>query len=123
MFSEKEIAYMKSQRLARFATVSTDSQPDVVPVGFEFDGTYFYIGGRNNETTRKYKNVAEGKTQVALVIDDLQSIDPWTPRGIRIYGTADIVERTGYVGRGAYLRVSPKRSWSWNVEEPAMTGS
>ncbi|MCG5217984.1 pyridoxamine 5'-phosphate oxidase family protein [Streptosporangium soli] len=44
-FSEAEIAYLRSQRLARIATVSADGQPDVVPVGFEFDGTYVYVGG------------------------------------------------------------------------------
>jgi hypothetical protein len=47
MFSEKEIAYLKSQRLGRIATASKKSQPDVAPVGFDFDGTYFYVGGVN----------------------------------------------------------------------------
>lgn len=43
MFSDKEINYLKSQRLARVATVSGELQPDVSPVGFEFDGESFYI--------------------------------------------------------------------------------
>ena len=54
MFTEKEKEYIKSQRLARIATVFSVSpsdiasnQPDVVPVGFDFDGEYFYIGGIN----------------------------------------------------------------------------
>jgi pyridoxamine 5'-phosphate oxidase family protein len=48
MFSEKETEYIKSQRLARIATVSPqEMQPDIVPVGFDFDGTNFYVGGRN----------------------------------------------------------------------------
>jgi pyridoxamine 5'-phosphate oxidase family protein len=70
MFTEKETAYLKSQRLARIGTVSADLQPDVSPVGYEFDGEYFYIGGMNNKATRKYKNVADGNSRVALVIDD-----------------------------------------------------
>jgi pyridoxamine 5'-phosphate oxidase family protein len=37
MFSDKEIAYLQSQRLARIATVSKERQPDVAPVGFDFD--------------------------------------------------------------------------------------
>jgi len=45
MFSDEEISYIKSQHLARLATVGPDGQPDVVPVGFDFDGTYFYCGG------------------------------------------------------------------------------
>ena len=28
---------------------------------------------------------------VAIVIDDLKTIDPWDPRGMKIYGIADIV--------------------------------
>ena len=44
-FSDEEVAYLRSQRLARIATVSPDGQPDVVPVGYQFDGTHFYVGG------------------------------------------------------------------------------
>ena len=116
MFTEKETAYLKSQRLARIGTVSADSQPDVSPVGYEFDGEYFYVGGMNNKATRKYKNVAGGNSRVALVIDDLESIDPWSPRGIRVFGTADIVDYEGYAGSGSYLRIKPTVTWSWNVE-------
>ena len=117
MFTEKEIAYIQSQRLARIATVSSDSQPDVSPVGYKFDGQHFSISGRRNTATRKYKNVQAGNTQVALVIDDLESVDPWKPRGIRIFGTAEIVEREGRHGRTADLRITPTISWSWRIEE------
>jgi len=119
MFTEKEIAYLKSQRLARLATVSETGQPDVVAVGFEFDGQHFYIGGYDLPTTRKYKNIAAGHAKVALVIDDLASVNPWSPRGIRIYGTAEIVEHTGRMGPGEYLRITPSVSWSGNIETPA----
>ena len=44
-FTDDEIAFMNAQPLARIATVSADGQPDVVPVGFEFDGTYINVGG------------------------------------------------------------------------------
>lgn len=118
MFTEQEVVYLKSQRLVRIATVSDDRQPDVTPVGFEFDGTFFYVGGRDIAHTRKYRNVKSGNARVALVVDDLVSVRPWSPRGIRIYGTADFVERQGYVGPGAYLRIKPEVSWSWNIEGP-----
>ena len=116
MFTEKETEYLKSQRLARIGTVSADLQPDVSPVGYEFDGEYFYVGGMNNKATRKYKNVADGNSRVALVVDDLESVDPWSPRGIRVFGTADIVDHEGYAGSGSYLRIRPTVTWSWNVE-------
>jgi pyridoxamine 5'-phosphate oxidase family protein len=32
-------------------------QPDVTPVGFDFDGDYFYVGGMNILKSTKYKNV------------------------------------------------------------------
>ena len=112
MFGDEEVSYIKSQRLARLATVGPDGQPDVVPVGFDFDGTYFYVGGRAPEQTRKFRNVRAGHSKVALVIDDLASTNPWTPRYLRVYGTADFTERDGYAGHQAYLRIRPETSWS-----------
>ena len=133
IFSQKEIEYIKSQRLARMATVAskkeqqgehiTTIQPDVVPVGFDFDGDYFYVGGINILTSTKYKNVLKNN-KVAIVIDDLKSIDPWDPRGIRVYGTADVVTRQGGYMEGtshpnpSYIRVKPDKKWSWGIEEP-----
>ena len=118
MFTDEEISYLKSQPLARLATVSAAGQPDAVPVGFEFDDRYFYIGGRDPAGTRKHRNVREGNTQVALVVDDLVTTDPWNPRGIRIYGVAELVEREGRFGPGEYLRITPIISWSWNLGAP-----
>jgi pyridoxamine 5'-phosphate oxidase family protein len=119
MFSEKEIAYLKSQRLARIATASKELQPDVAPVGFDFDGTYFYIGGLNLPKTLKYKNT-QNNPKVSLVIDDLESTNPWRPRGIKIHGIADLTAREGHVGAATYIRIKPKEKWSWGIEEPAI---
>ena len=129
LFTEKEIEYIKSQRLARIATSSISpsnvesSQPDVAPVGFDFDGEYFYVGGINILKSTKYKNVIKNN-KVALVIDDLRSINPWDPRGIRIYGLADTVDRKeGYMSntdhpQSRYIRIRPTEKWSWGIEEP-----
>jgi pyridoxamine 5'-phosphate oxidase family protein len=115
-FTDEEVTYLRSQRLARLATVSPDGQPDAAPVGYEFDGTYFYVGGRDPVKTRKFRNVRAGNAKVALVIDDLVSTDPWTPRSLRVYGTAEIVQRQGRFGPGPYMRISPTISWSSNLE-------
>ena len=123
IFSQKEIEYIKSQRLARIATATPSIQPDVVPVGFDFEGDYFYVGGMNLLKSTKYKNVLKNN-KVALVIDDLKTVDPWDPRGMKIYGTADIVTRQGgYMdntdhSNSHYIRITPKKKWSWGVEEP-----
>jgi pyridoxamine 5'-phosphate oxidase family protein len=121
-FTEEEIAYLQTQRLARIATVSPNGQPDVMPVGYQFDGSYLYVGGMNPVKTRKFRNVRAGNTKVALVIDDLVSVHPWTVRGLRIYGNADLVVRQeGQFGPGHYLRITPTVSWSWNLEGRPVT--
>jgi pyridoxamine 5'-phosphate oxidase family protein len=122
-FTAQEMDYLRSQPLARLATSSADGQPDVVPVAAEFDGEHFWIGGPgvNFLSTRKVRNILEGNREVALVIDDFVSFDPFIVRGIRIYGRADDpVERVGMIGAGSYVRITPTISWSWNLDgEPA----
>jgi pyridoxamine 5'-phosphate oxidase family protein len=116
-FTEEEIAYLRTQRLARIATVAADGQADVMPVGYQFDGKHFYVGGMNPVKTRKFRNVRAGNTKVALVIDDLVSVNPWTVRGLRLYGTAELlVRQEGQFGPGEYMRITPTVSWSWNLE-------
>ena len=107
---------MRSQPLARISTVAPDGQPDVAPVGFEFDGTHFYVGGHDLVKSRKFRNVDAGNAKVALVIDDLKSVDPWRPRFLRVYGTAELVEREGRFGTAPYMRITPTISWSFNLD-------
>jgi pyridoxamine 5'-phosphate oxidase family protein len=118
MFSPEEIAYLQNQPLARISTVSTELQPDVAPVGFRFDGVRFTITGFDITKTLKYKNVKAGNPKVAIVIDDLASVSPWVPRGIKIHGTAEIQE----VGGRANLVITPSQHWSWGIHETAYVG-
>lgn len=119
MFSEKEKDYLKTQKLARIATVSADGQPDVAPVQFEFDGEYFYVGGLTITRTFKYKNVLKNP-RVSIVFDDFENANPWRPRGLKAHGTADIVSGQGRVMPGENIRIKPEKSWSWGIEEPAI---
>jgi pyridoxamine 5'-phosphate oxidase family protein len=124
IYSEPEIQYLKSQRLARIATATRQGKPDVSPVGFEFDGMHFFIGSHSQDiffTTRKYKNVRDGNKEVALVIDDLESIQPWKPRGMKINGAAEIVEHNGMFGPGKYLKITPSITWSWGIKGASAT--
>ena len=118
MFSEQEQAFLQEQLLARIATGAPDGQPSVDVVRFEFDGAHFYIGG--SQASRKYKNVVAGNKKVSLLLDDLKSVQPWEPRGIRIDGMAEAVEHQGHFGPGMYLMITPKVSWSWGIEAPAL---
>ena len=118
MFTEKEIAYIKSQNILRMATVSKSCQPDVAPLVFQFDGDRFLISGFDIPKTLKYKNVESGNDLVALVLDDLASVNPWTPRGIKIHGKAEIIEKDGR----KVLLITPQRLWSWGIEESVVRG-
>ena len=121
MFPEPEVAYLKSQLLMRLATVSSNGRPNVATVGFEFDGQYLYTSCLDKEwfpKTPRYKNVKSGKKWVSLTVDDVVSLppNPWKVRGIRVNGWAEIVEREdGYQGKGEYIRITPKVSWSWGI--------
>jgi pyridoxamine 5'-phosphate oxidase family protein len=57
ILSEREAIYLRSQRIVRIATVAQSSidslQPDVVPVGYDFDGEYFYVSGMNLLKSKK----------------------------------------------------------------------
>jgi pyridoxamine 5'-phosphate oxidase family protein len=119
-FTDEEITYLRSQPLCRFASVGSAGQPDVVPLAFEFDGHGFWVGGVGDAVvnTRKFRNVAAGNDRVALVFDDLISIDPFAARCLRVYGRAGPpVERVSeLVGPGLFMRITPTISWSWNLE-------
>ena len=122
-FSDDEIAYLQSQPVARLATVNADGQPDVVPVAFELDGPYIWVGGVGPDVakTRKLRNIGAGRSKVSLVADDLVSMEPFIARAVRVYGDAEPpVERVGMVGPGLHSRITPTVSWSWNLAgEPA----
>ncbi len=134
IFSQSEIEYLRSQRIARIATASAATsedgskfvQPDVVPVGFDYDGGYFYVSGINIIRSKKYKNILKNK-KVALAVDDWKNDDSWGPRGIRIYGDADVVTRQGgymdQTGRSehTYIRIRPNKKWSWGINEPVFS--
>ena len=135
ILSQNEKDYLNTQRIARIATVSLSSsgadgsrpvQPDVVPVGFDFDGEFLYVSGMNILKSTKYKNVLKNRN-VAIVIDDLKTVDSWDPRGIRIYGDADVVTRRGgYIDPSGnsehhYIRIRPVMKWSWGIDDPVFT--
>ncbi|MFH8337627.1 PPOX class F420-dependent oxidoreductase [Streptomyces sp. AM6-12] len=121
-FSAAELSYLRTQRLGRMATVDPHGQPQANPVGYHLqdDGTIL-IGGYAMGTTKKWRNLRENP-RVALVVDDIVSVDPWRVRGVDIRGEAELL--TGPHDVGAQLseeviRIHPKRVLSWGLEEPA----
>jgi pyridoxamine 5'-phosphate oxidase family protein len=50
-------------------------------------------------------------------------MQPYTPRFLRIYGIAEIVQWQPTGGEtGPYLRIRPTVSWSWNLAGKPFTG-
>jgi len=115
VFTYVEREFLSQARLGRVATVSKDGEPDVAPVGFGLDDDdNVLIGGLDNTKTRKYHNV-KATGRASFVVDDLQSVDPWRPRGVKVTGAASIVERNGR----PVLRIVPETVWSWALNQDA----
>ncbi|HEX5186465.1 MAG TPA: PPOX class F420-dependent oxidoreductase [Nitrososphaeraceae archaeon] len=85
LFSENETKYLFDNRLGRLATVSSDNQPHVVPVSYNFDGTDLFFGDWDLKHSLKFRHILKNN-KVAMVVDDLLSVNPWVPRGIEIRG-------------------------------------
>ena len=111
-FTETEVAYLRSQPLMRFATASPAGKPDVAPVIFELDGDDIITAGFDITHTARYRNI-QRNPQVTLVIDDLATIDPWSPRGVKIIGTAEIETVDG----SPRFRIHPKVIISWALND------
>ena len=90
VFTPAEITYLQSQRLARVATSGPGGQPHVVPVSFRYnpDEDTIDVGGHGFAQRKKYRDV-QRNPRIAIVIDDLATVDPWRPRMIEIRGQVD----------------------------------
>ncbi len=125
-FSEKETDYLRGQLLGRIATIGSDGTPHVVPVGFRLsdDGEAIEVGGHGMGASKKWRDL-QANPQIALVVDDLQSVNPWTPRGIEVRGRAELHseggEKFGSGWDAAWIRIVPRRIVSWGVDAQAFS--
>src|SRR5262245_59347377 len=121
IFTPGELAYLKSQRLCRIATVDANGQPHVTPVAFRYnpEDDTFDIGGHGSFARRKKWRDVEQNSRVAIVIDDVE-LNPWRARGIEIRGTAQMIRSGGEsIGQGfgpEMFHITPKRVISWGIE-------
>jgi len=119
IFTDGELAYLRSQRLGRLATMAADGTLQNNPVGFQVDAAagVINIGGRNLGNTRKFRNVAANGT-VAFVVDDIASVNPWVVRCLEIRGTAEALTDqqplSPYMSR-EIIRIHPQRVISWGM--------
>jgi len=115
-FTEPEQAYLGEQRLGRIATTSAKGEPDVAPVTFTITPSgRIVIHGLDLPKTVKWRNVlATGRA--AFVVDDLATVDPWAPRGVKLRGGA--AGLTDEQGRTS-IEITPEVIWSWGVNPDA----
>lgn len=123
-FSEQERAYLAVARLGRLATVDQRGRPHVVPTGFRFDPAegVIAIGGQDLAGTKKFRD-ARTNPQVAFVVDDIVSTEPWRVRGVEVRGRAQVFgdggDRLGPGFGAAWLRIIPTRVVSWGLDTGA----
>ena len=121
-FSDSEIEYLRSQGLARLATVGPDGQPHVVPVTYNFnaDEDAIDIGGVDFGATKKWRD-ARGNPRVTFLLDDVLR-DPRRARALEVRGRAEAHERGGATIHPRFpnfaeefLRIRPTRIVSWGL--------
>jgi pyridoxamine 5'-phosphate oxidase family protein len=129
-FTEKEIEYLRGQRLGRVATSGSGGAPHVAPVGFRIntEEETIEIGGHGLSKSKKWRDL-QANHKVAFVIDDLESVNPWTPRGIEVRGEAELHDQGGEERFGAggwdsaWFAIVPQRIISWGIEGPAFSAT
>jgi pyridoxamine 5'-phosphate oxidase family protein len=112
VFTEAELGYLTGGRqLGRLATVGADGTPHVVPVGWIYNAASdtIDVGGHELEQSKKFRDVARSG-RAAIVIDDLESVDPWRPRAIEVRGRAEAVTLPTPL-----IRIHPERIISWGL--------
>ena len=112
-FTDRELAYLNSQPLMRFATASPTGRPDVATVAFSVDGDDLVTAGFDIAKTIRYRNVQDNP-RAMVVIDDLAALEPWSPRGIKVRGGVHIESDPG----GERFRIVPEVIWSWGINNP-----
>jgi pyridoxamine 5'-phosphate oxidase family protein len=113
VFREAELRYLTGGRqLGRLATVGADGTPHVVPVGWIYNAARetIDISGIDLEHTKKFRDVARNG-RAAIVVDDLESVDPWRPRGVEVRGRAEAIPLPTPL-----IRIHPERVVSWGLE-------
>jgi pyridoxamine 5'-phosphate oxidase family protein len=131
IFTDAEIEYLNGQTLGRIATVGPDGRPHVMPVGVFYDpeADSIAIGAAGDMPASKKFRDARRRPDVAVVVDDVASVDPWTPRGIEIRGRAETHTEGGEevgkrLGAGfpfnpAWIRIRPRRVVAWGIDSGA----
>lgn len=123
-FKSHELEFLHQAELGRLATIRPNGTPQNNPVSFVYNdelGT-IDIAGHRMSASQKYRNVARNN-KVALVVDDITSLDPWRARCLEIRGIAEQVQAARSPGAAggeldtAIIRVTPRRIISFGIDD------
>jgi pyridoxamine 5'-phosphate oxidase family protein len=112
VFTQAELRYLVGgSQLGRIATVGADGTPHVVPVAWIYNAARdtIDITGYELEQSKKFRDVARSG-RVAIVIDDLESTDPWRPRGVEVRGRGEAIALPTPL-----IQIYPERVVSWGL--------
>ncbi len=123
-FTEREIEYLRDQRLGRLATVDAKGRPHVVPVGFRYNAgkETIDVGGHNLAGTKKFRDAGETGL-AAFVVDDVLPGTQWRARGVEVRGRAEVSSGGGGEiladSADELIRIFPERIVGWGIDSGA----
>ena len=128
VFTEEEIEYLRSQTLARIATVGPDGHPHVIPVTFWFNEELdtIDIGGIAFGEGKKWRDAKQNPKVTFLLDDTFGSGKDRQARALEVRGQAELHETGGNEINPRFpnfapqfFRIRPKRIVSWGLDELA----
>ena len=128
VFTEEEIEYLRSQTLARIATVGPDGHPHVIPVTFWFNEELdtIDIGGIAFGEGKKWRDAKQNPKVTFLLDDTFGSGKDRQARALEVRGHAELHETGGNEINPRFpnfapqfFRIRPKRIVSWGLDEAA----
>jgi len=128
VFTEEEIEYLRSQTLARIATVGPDGHPHVIPVTFWFNEELdtIDIGGIAFGEGKKWRDAKQNPKVKFLLDDTFGSGKDRQARALEVRGHAELHETGGSEINPRFpnfapqfFRIRPKRIVSWGLDEAA----
>ena len=113
-FSQKELEYLREQKLGRLATVSRKQIPQVTPVGFVADEERIYLNIKHD--SKKARNI-RGNPRVSFVVDDFPSWE--VIRGVLVSGKAELISsgKLHETGRDLIYERYPRYEEDYGVRE------
>ena len=117
MLTEKEIKYLRAQKLAKLESASFGYGSDHSMVSYELDGEKLVIPSVDVKKSLNHKLINNGKEKVTIEIDNSELSSTKPEKKLKVSGTAKLVEREGGFGPGLYIEITPRKKFSWGINK------